>query len=226
MSQVWPGVLATLSPDAMTLRQLLIQPYDHDDDLIAATRRDGQPRVRVYRPRMTQVVLGRSSRPEAELNTEACLADRVPVFGRRGGGCAVVLDRGNVIISVAIASQVLGAVRRHFARLSDWLIDGLVCAGVEPVHREGVSDLVVGDRKIGGGCIYGPRGLLFYSASLLFAPDLSRVERYLKHPPREPDYRRGRTHADFMGSLADRVGDMSIGAFSHKLRSELRPPSL
>jgi lipoate-protein ligase A len=40
-----------------------------------------------------------------------------------------------------------------------------------------------------------------YSATLLVDPDLDLVERYLAHPPREPEYRRGRPHRDFMGRL-------------------------
>mgnify|MGYP000753667588 CR=1 FL=1 len=47
------------------------------------------------------------------------------------------------------------------------------------VYRDGISDLVLGDRKVGGACIYRTRGLLFYSASLLVAPILGR---YLDAP--------------------------------------------
>jgi hypothetical protein len=33
------------------------------------------------------------------------------------------------------------------------------------------------------------------------------MERYLKQPPREPDYRQGRSHADFVGTLNEGKGE-------------------
>jgi len=44
--------------------------------------------------------------------------------------------------------------------------------------------------------------LLYYSASLLVNAQLSLVERYLRHPPREPKYRDGRSHLEFVANLA------------------------
>jgi lipoate-protein ligase A len=205
---------------------LQIGRYDRDDDMIAATRQDRRPRVRAYCPTQTAVVLGRGSRPEVELNVEACVADGVPILKRRGGGCAVVLDTGNVIVSATLPTHALGGVRRHFARLSEWLIDGLARIGVVGVRREGTSDLALGDRKIGGACIYSPKGALFYSASLLIEPDIALVERYLKHPPREPAYRRARRHADFMGALIDLPNVDSALHFADRLRAALQPPGL
>jgi hypothetical protein len=35
----------------------------------------------------------------------------------------------------------------------------------------------------------------------LIDPDLDLIDRYLLYPPREPDYRSGRSHRRFMGSL-------------------------
>ena len=60
---------------------------------------------------------------------------------------------------------------------------------------------MLGERKIGGSCIWRTRGLLYYSTTLLVDPDLDLCERYLPHPPREPAYRAGRPHRAFMGSL-------------------------
>ena len=82
--------------------------YDYEDDLVQAVRTDGKTRVRVYRLRDTVVVLGSGSRPELELNLDACREDRVPILRRRGGGCAVVLDPGNVIVTVTAAGLPFG----------------------------------------------------------------------------------------------------------------------
>lgn len=183
--------------------ELAIGEYLEDEALCAATRDDRRARHRVYRPARREVVLGRGSKPRIELELEACQEDAVPIARRPGGGCAVLLDPGNLIVSVALPLAGLGANLRAFARLSAWLVDALAGVGIPGVVREGPSDLVLGDRKVGGACIHRTRDLLYYSTTLLCAPEVRLMERYLRHPPREPEYRRGRRHAEFVGSLLE-----------------------
>jgi lipoate-protein ligase A len=171
--------------------------------LIAATRNDDQTRVRVDRPPDTVVVLGSGSDPVFEVNVAACRADGIPILRRRGGGCSVVLDPGNVIVSVTATGLPFGHHRRQFDALCAWLIEGLSAVGIPGVRQAGISDLAIGDRKVSGAAIYRSRDLLYYSATLLVEADIDRIERYLQHPPREPDYRAGRSHRDFVTNLTD-----------------------
>lgn len=204
--------------------------FSYDDDLIDAARADGHTRMRVYRLQKTVVVLGSGSRPEVEVCEDACRADGVPLLQRRGGGCAVVIDPGNVIVSVVAAGLPFGRHRSQFDRLSAWLIEGLAQAGVENVRQAGISDLVLGDRKIAGSAIYRSKDLLYYSASLLVTADLDRIARYLRHPPREPEYRAGRDHLAFLTTLAAAEPGLADASdpesFAHALRQNLRPPTL
>jgi lipoate-protein ligase A len=177
------------------------------DEALLTAAAEGQPGLRVYRPEGVAVVLGRGSKRELELHHDECLADGVPVLRRLGGGCAVVVDPGNVIVAVALPVQGIGDNPRHFARLSSWLLDGLARLGVEGLYSDGISDLVREDRKVGGACIYRRRGVLLYGATLLVEPRQELIERYLRHPPREPEYRRGRSHREFLGQLAPMVPD-------------------
>jgi lipoate-protein ligase A len=179
--------------------------------------------MRIYRPPATMVVLGPAGKPEVELSVDACLADEIPVLRRHGGGCAVVLDPGNLVVSVAMPARGVGRITEHFQRLSRWLIRGLERAGAPDVYPDGISDLVFRDAKIGGSCIYRASDLLFYSSTLLVEPDIDRIERYLRHPPREPEYRRGRPHREFMGNLADGVGATSLDDLADALRHYLHP---
>lgn len=77
-------------------------------------------------------------------------------------------------------------------------LEGLGVRGL--VWREG-GDLSLGDRKVLGSCLYLAAELMVYGASRPANPDLSLLECYLRHPPREPEYRRGRSHRDFVTSL-------------------------
>ena len=73
--------------------------------------------------------------------------------------------------------------------------------GLRKVFRDG-------GRKVVGCSLYMPRDFALYLASILVRPDLGDLETYLAHPSREPDYRAGRPHGDFvagLGALADRA---------------------
>jgi lipoate-protein ligase A len=206
-----------------------ITSFGYDDDLITAACRDGEPRVAVYRLRGPAVVLGRGSDPARELHLDACLEDGVVLMRRRGGGCAVVLDEGCVVVSVVLPDQVSAWPsdnRRCLERLTDWLARGLASAGAEGARREGICDIAVGGRKIAGSCLYRTRGYALYSASILVRPHVELMERYLGHPPREPAYRRERAHQDFVGQLADTGLRLTPDELVMALGSELQARDL
>lgn len=198
-----------------------LKNFDWDDDLLVATKRDGKPRARVFSPSQVSIVLGRGSKLELELNVDAAREANVPLLRRRGGGCSVVLDPGNVIVSCTLPLPGLGGTTRAFRTISQWIIDALGRTGIPNVHQEGISDLALGMRKIGGACIFRSKDLLYYTTTLLFKPDLDLVERFLKHPPREPDYRAARKHRAFMGSLASSLPHHDIGSFTRQIDQEL-----
>ena len=180
-----------------------IQPYDDDDPLVAWVEEYATAAWRVRCPRATEVVLGRGSKVDLEVNLAACIADGVILRRRRGGGCTVVLDPGNVVVSVALPVTGIGGNKAFIEGLSDWVALGLASTGAAEPRRRGVSDLVIGEQKISGSCVHRGRHSLYYSASILVDADVSAVDRYLLHPPREPAYREGRAHGDFLTRLAD-----------------------
>lgn len=210
-----------MTDEDQTETQIPIGSYDLDEGLLKATRSRGCIQIQLYRHPETAVVLGRGSKPEIELNFQNIIADLVPVLRRRGGGCSVVLDPGNLIFSVAFPLPGLGGIHDAYDRVTGWLIRGLSDCGIPGVRREGVTDLALNGLKVGGGCIYRKRGLLFYSTTLLFEPDIEKIERYLLHPPREPDYRRGRTHGEFVTSLIKIADSKDIEEFRQRLEDSL-----
>jgi len=175
--------------------------YDDDLLLLETAAKAGEPGVDVYRYPSTAVVIGRGGKVELELRPEMMAADGVPLLRRRGGGCAVVLDPGNLVLSLALPLPGVGGITSAFDGISAWLVELLTDLGLPDIGTRGVSDLTLGERKIGGSCIYRTKDLLYYSTTLMVAPRIELLDRYLKHPPREPEYRRGRAHAEFVTSL-------------------------
>jgi lipoate-protein ligase A len=61
--------------------------------------------------------------------------------------------------------------------------------------------VAVGDRKISGNAQARRWKALLVHGTLLVDFDYELAEAVLKHPPREPAYRRGRAHRDFLVTL-------------------------
>ena len=188
--------------DARPSVPLTIGRYDADDALLAAVRADGVTRLAVTRPAGPLVVLGAGSKPERELLLDAIAADVVPVVRRAGGGCSVVLDPGNVVVSIVLPSEGLPGIRTAFDWISGFVIEGLARVGLPGVTCAGISDLALDGRKIAGACVYTDRAIVYYAVTLLADPRLDLLPRYLQHPPREPEYRRSRGHLEFVRALA------------------------
>jgi lipoate---protein ligase len=159
--------------------------------------------LRLWEPAQMFVVIGRSSRHAAEVNVEACRAAGVPIQRRVSGGAAVVAGPGCLMYSVVQAyagrehlrmldelhRQVLGTVRSAL----DDLMPGIV--------HLGTCDLVYGGKKVSGNAVRCKRDHFLYHGTLLYNFDLQTIERFLKQPPRQPDYRQGRSHTDFVTNL-------------------------
>jgi lipoate-protein ligase A len=180
-------------------------------------------RVRVTRPAGPAVVLGRSGDAGTELHLDAVRRDGVPVLRRRGGGCAVLLDPGNLVIAAVLRAPGLAGIHPHFRAMARWIGEALAELGVPRVEQRGISDLALGERKIGGSCIFRAKDLLYYSTTLLVEPDIDRMERYLRHPPREPDYRRGRSHREFVTCLGRPPWGLETGTLAVALDRRLTP---
>ncbi len=212
--------------DSRSSVPLTIGRYDADDALLAAVRADGIARLTATRPAAPLVVLGAGSKPERELHLEALSSDGIRVARRAGGGCSVVLDPGNVVVSIALPVEGLPGIRTAFDWISGFVIAGLARIGLPGVTCEGISDLALGGRKLAGACIHKDRSLVYYSLTILADPDLGLLPRYLQHPPREPEYRRSRSHLEFVRALADLHPDWTAPRLAAALDAALAPATL
>lgn len=187
------------------------------------------PVIRVDDVRETVVVLSRSRDPGREVFLEHCEDDGVPVVVRPSGGGAVVLAPGTVTASIVLPT---GGTERfpepHFRRLCGAVAEGLSGCGVRGVSMRGVSDLCLSDRKIAGSSLRLWRGRLLFQIAVLVDSDIGLLERYLRHPSREPAYRRGRSHRDFVTSLREAGFSVTVaevvGALRNRLEREAATP--
>lgn len=202
-----------------------------DADLLEAVEAGAPWAHRVWEAAGPAVVLGRGT-PEREVRADACAADGVPVLRRPGGGGAVVLAPGCLVVTVAAVVERELDVGGYLGRIAAFLADALAGLTGLPLAVRGTGDLCLGDRKVLGSSLFRRRRLLFYGASLLHSMDLTLVDRYLGHPGREPAYRRGRPHAEFLTTLAAEGCTLPIPALGDgldrllpRLREGLEGPS-
>ena len=111
-----------------------------------------------------------------------------------------------------------------FGRVHDCVISALGEVGINGAVRAGISDLAVNGKKILGSSLYmGTRPPLFYyQSSLMVSNDLTLLGRYLRHPPKEPDYRQGRSHCQFCTNLKELGYSVDAEKLSAQIEFHLR----
>ena len=167
--------------------------------------------LRIWESLRPLVVVGRSSRMEAEVNTAFCEEHKIPVAGRSSGGAAIVAGPGCLMYAVVV-SHKLRPELKDITRAHRFVLDRIVSAigsyEVE-VQRAGTSDLVVVSpntpatewKKFSGNSLRVKRTHFLYHGTLLYDFDLSLISNCLRTPPRQPEYRDARPHQDFVANL-------------------------
>lgn len=158
--------------------------------------------LQLCEPLEVGVVLGRCSCLAEEVNVQEVTESGIRVSRRRGGGCAVVIGPGVLLLSYVVRRSRLPAYPVDWAyRVSRLIASCLTSLGVTNLVTHRCGDISIADRKILGSSLYLGKAFMDYGASLLVDLDLDVVSRYLQHPPREPEYRQGRNHKKFLTTL-------------------------
>jgi lipoate-protein ligase A len=196
------------------LDQTLAAPADNlalDEALLleAEAGRAGEV-LRLWEWPQPAVVLGSGCRLAEDVDEAACAGEGVPVLRRSSGGGTVLLGGGCLLYSLVLScgrSEALEEIRPSYRFILERV--GAALGGAEAgVAQAGVSDLAVGGRKVSGNAQQRKRGHLLHHGTLLYDFDLARVGRYLRPPPRQPEYRAGRGHADFLMNLPLPAGEL------------------
>jgi lipoate-protein ligase A len=164
-----------------------------------------RPGVRVWTCNQTAVVLGVSREVSIEVDEQECTRRSVAIVRRASGGGSVVIGPGTMQYAFVIPHvpgeepPSLGAVRRT---CNDAVVRALGRSGVaETIDADASGDLRIADRKIGGLALRRHRDATLLHGTLLVEPDLEMISAVLRHPVREPEWRRGRPHRAFLAAI-------------------------
>lgn len=150
------------------------------------------------------VVLGYANKVREEADIEACQARGVPVLRRCSGGGTVLQGPGCLNYSVILRLgdtpelQSITSTNRYVMERNRSALASLLG---QAVTIEGHTDLAAGSLKFSGNAQRRKRDWLLFHGTFLLNFDLGLMERLLLTPPRQPEYRQGRSHAEFVTQL-------------------------
>lgn len=192
-----------------------------DDALLENCFKDIE--ILVWKPKENVVVLGNGNQGEKECHFEACEKDGVPVLRRYGGGGAVVLHPGCLVVSLGIWVKDHFLNDFYFKQINQSLLDSFTSysSKLSSMYQDGVSDLCYEGKKIVGTSLFRSRNYLLYQASILGDTKIDLIEKYLKHPSKEPSYRKGKSHKDFVIGLDEIIPLFNIQSLENIFKEKL-----
>lgn len=173
----------------------------------------GHESLRIWEPTSPLVVLGRASRVGQEVQQQACASRQIPIIRRTSGGTSIVGAPGCLMYALILSYQLrpdLRALGQAHCMILRNLVKSLRPL-LPQVTVAGTSDLALEAdqaRKFSGNSLRCRRNYLLYHGTLLYGMPLDLLETLLKHPPRQPDYRGGRSHAQFVVNAPCTAADL------------------
>ncbi len=167
--------------------------------------------LRLWCPPTPIVVLGRSSKHDLEVNLDFCKSQDIPVIRRCSGGATILTAENCLMYAVVLSYQANPTIRMldvaHQFVMSK-VQRAISQCGVS-TDFQGTCDLTIGNRKVSGNALRCKRNWLVYHGTLICeGMDLELISKCLGAPKRQPEYRQGRSHADFLTHIPTQASDL------------------
>jgi len=160
--------------------------------------------LRFWEPRQHFVVLGYSNKARTEVNLDSSKQLGVPVLRRCSGGGTVLQGPGCLNYALILKmqddspltniTQANAFIMNRNRNALNPLLDGKVLI-------QGHTDLTLQGTKFSGNSQRRRHIFLLFHGSFLLDFDLALIEQTLRMPSKQPQYRRDRTHKDFLTNL-------------------------
>lgn len=151
------------------------------------------------------VTLGYANKVKEEVNILQCGSLGISILRRCSGGGTVLQGPGSLSYAVVLKISEVAALE-SITGTNRFVMDknrqAISSVLGESVTVEGFTDLALSGLKFSGNAQRRKRNyLLFHGTFLTQNADVSLIERCLLPPPRQPEYRRHRSHAEFLTLL-------------------------
>lgn len=154
--------------------------------------------LRIWESPVYFAVLGYSSRWKMEVNPGAS----IPVLRRKSGGQTVLQGPGclnfTLILKASdksgIQSDTRAVMEKNLRAAAGWPLPA-------SPEIQGISDLVCGGKKFSGNAMRRGKSFYLFHGTFLYSFDLLKIAECLGAPEREPEYRKKRSHLDFLMNI-------------------------
>jgi lipoate-protein ligase A len=170
----------------------------------SATRGSCEEVLRFWESSRHFVTLGYTDSAATEADLEACHALDIPVLRRCSGGGTVLQGAGcfnySLVLNITPDGPLsnLSDTNRFIMQRQRDAMESVLNA---PVTIEGYTDLALRGLKFSGNAQRRKRRTLLFHGTLLLSFDLSLIERVLRMPSKQPQYRAARTHDEFITNI-------------------------
>jgi lipoate-protein ligase A len=181
--------------------------------------------LRLWEPAHYFVAMGYANKISDEVHSSFCDFTGIPILRRCTGGGAVLQGPGVLNYSLILRAEGdlhnISATNNFILKRHQLALAAILKA---PVEIQGHTDLAIGGLKFSGNSQRRKKHFLLFHGSILLHLDIALVEKALPFPSREPDYRLGRSHSDFLLNL--KVPSELIKNTLRKCWNAAQPPNI
>jgi len=163
------------------------------------------------------IVLGISGQPLQLVNQTKMKQNPLPLIRRFSGGGTVVIDE-NTLFSTLICGHSALPVHPYPQSIMQWTAELYQPLFPDQAFALKENDYTINGKKWGGNAQLITRNRWLHHSSILWNYQQQYMD-YLLFPPKSPDYRQKRSHADFICRLADY--HLTIERFNHEWLHQL-----
>lgn len=176
-----------------------------DEALLEACEEGGGDGVlRFWESSRYFVVVGYSNAVGREVNQDFCRTRSIPILRRCTGGGTVLQGPGCLNYSLVLPINETGPLHSITAT-NDFVMErhqaAIATSLLAPVQKQGCTDLAIGGLKFCGNAQRRRKLFLLFHGAFLLNMDLELMEKALPMPSKQPGYRLGRSHKDFLMNL-------------------------
>jgi lipoate-protein ligase A len=162
------------------------------------------------------VVVGYANKVDTEVNVAACEARGIPILRRCSGGGTVVqgpgcLNYGLVLrITADGPTRNISAANQFIMERNREAIESAIGNRQSAIEIRGHTDLSLDGLKFSGNSQRRRKHFLLFHGTFLLDFDLTLVSELLHMPSKQPDYRRSRSHSEFVANVNVSADDVKM----------------
>jgi lipoate-protein ligase A len=162
------------------------------------------------------IVMGISTKPDQVINLPLALEKKIPIIQRFSGGGTVIVDENTLFVTFIFQKNV-HSFELFPKNILEWCFTIFKQSLNIPAFALIENDFTLEEKKVGGNAQYIKKDRFLHHTSFLWDFKDETMDCLL-HPPKEPSYRAGRSHLEFITKLSPYI---SKKKFNESLISSL-----